>query len=75
MSSLRNLSHTPNCTTVDLGGGLTGYLCSSSCPAMAAFLVQPGQTTGECDHQPWDQMSQTQIDTLIDAVAAKAKIP
>lgn len=66
MSSLSSGTHTSNCRTVDIGGGLNGYICVAGCPAMADFLVQPGQATGEVDRQP--ELTDEQRDRLVTAL-------
>ena len=51
MSSLSTIKHLEGCKSTPVGG-VTIYACVNECPAMAAFLVQPGETVGECDFQP-----------------------
>jgi hypothetical protein len=51
MSSLATKPHTPECRSVK-EDWFTVYVCSATCPAMSAYLVQPGETTGEVDDAP-----------------------
>ena len=51
MSSLTTKPHNPDCRK-RTENGITVYVCVGDCPAMGAYLVQPGEVTGEVDAQP-----------------------
>jgi hypothetical protein len=42
-------------------------MCVGECPAMYEFIA-----SGQVDDQPWDQLDQSQRQTVIDAVAEHA---
>lgn len=71
MSSLATKPHTPECKKTQVGG-VWIYACAAGCPAMAAFLVQPGETEGECDFQP-EPLNRAEAKAWAEAVAEMLK--
>jgi hypothetical protein len=67
MSSLSTKPHAVGCKSSKVGNN-TIYACVGGCPAMAAFLVQPGETRGECDDQPEPQ-NEAEMRAWVEAIA------
>lgn len=65
MRALATMKHAAGCQVVR-ENGIAVWTCVISCPAMTEFL-----RSGECDAQPWDQLDESQRQTVVDAASAR----
>lgn len=65
-SALATMQHADGCKCVR-ENGVAVWMCVGSCPAMHEFI-----RSGQVDDQPWDQLDESQVETVKRAVSEHA---
>lgn len=65
MTALATMKHAAGCQVVR-ENGVEVWMCTIGCPAMTEFI-----RSGQCDDQPWDQLDESQRQTVVDAASER----
>lgn len=65
MTALATMKHAEGCQVVR-ENEIAVWTCVIGCPAMSEFI-----RSGQCDEQPWDQLDESQRQTVIDAASER----
>lgn len=67
MSALSTMKHAEGCQVVH-ENGIAVWMCTVGCPAMTEFI-----RSGQCDDQPWDQLDESQRQTVIETASERLR--